>query len=67
VLAAARVLVLVERGAVEEAQAVVVAREVPGTQSRITPMPARCRVSTRNLKSSGVPKRLVGAKKPVTW
>ncbi|CAM5599782.1 hypothetical protein SGRIM119S_08550 [Streptomyces griseorubiginosus] len=33
-----------------------------GTQSMITPMPARCRASTRNLKSSGeVPSREVGA------
>ena len=29
----------------------------PGTQSRITPMPRRCRWSTNARKSSGVPKR----------
>ena len=38
-----------------------------GTQSMITPKPASCSVLTRNWKSSGVPYRLVGAKKPVTW
>ena len=35
-----------------------------GTQSTITPMPARCNSSTRNLKSSGVPKRAVGREVP---
>ncbi len=30
-------------------------------------MPARCISSTKNLKSSGGPKRDVGAKNPVTW
>ena len=33
----------------------------PGTQSRITPMPAAWKVSTMYLKSSGVPYRDVGA------
>lgn len=32
-----------------------------GTQSTITPMPARCSASTRKRKSSGVPMREVGA------
>ena len=40
-LALARIGVLVERGAVEEGQAVRILREsAPGTQSTITPMPA---------------------------
>ena len=30
-------------------------------------MPAWWQASTKYLKSSGGPKRLVGAKKPVTW
>ena len=33
-----------------------------GTQSRMTPMPFACRRSTKVRKSSGVPKRDVGAK-----
>jgi hypothetical protein len=33
----------------------------------MTPMPAWCSASTKARKSSGVPKRLVGAKNPVTW
>ena len=53
--------VLVERGPVELGQRPGVAREVRGTQSMMTPMPAWCRVSTRNLKSSGEPNRDVGA------
>ncbi len=32
-----------------------------GTQSTMTPMPARCSESMRNLRSSGDPKRDVGA------
>ncbi len=32
-----------------------------GTQSMITPMPARWQASTKNRKSSGVPSRDVGA------
>ena len=67
VLALPRIGVLVERGAVEARQAVRVLREsgpAPSRESR------RCRPDGRrrrsSLKSSGGPKRLVGAKKPST-
>ena len=39
--------------------------EMPGTQSKITLMPALCAFSTKRLKPSGVPKRLVGEYKPI--
>ena len=38
-----------------------------GTQSKMTPIPALCSASIKNLNSSGEPKRDVGAKKEVTW
>ena len=53
VLALPRILVLEERRAVEPREAVRVLREVPGTQSSSTPMPARWHASTNALKSSG--------------
>jgi hypothetical protein len=62
VLALAGVGVLVEGGAVEPRQAAVVLGEVGGHPVEITPMPLLVAVVHEVLKSSGVPKRLVGAK-----
>jgi len=67
VITLAGVGVLVQVGAVEEAEAVLVGGEVAGHQSRMTAMPCLCRVSIRYIRSCGVPYRLVGAKYPVTW
>ena len=60
-LAFARIGMFVERRAVEERQAVRVLGKCAGTQSRITPMPCLMAWSIKNMKSSGVPKREVGA------
>ena len=60
-LAAARVGVLVERGAVEARERELSRGKCAGTQSRITPRPWPCRRSTNSRKSSGEPKRGDGA------
>jgi hypothetical protein len=62
VLPLPRILVLVEVAAVEVGQAGRILGKWAGTQSRMTPMPQRWRWSTIQRKSSGLPKRLVGAK-----
>jgi hypothetical protein len=62
-----RVGVLVEVGAVELGEREGVPGKCAGTQSRMTPIPRWWRWSTNQAKSSGVPNRWVGAKKPVTW
>ena len=54
-VAAARVVVLVERGAVEALERPRIGREMRGTQSRITPIPFACKWSTKYRKSSGEP------------
>ena len=46
VKALARIRVLVEMRAVKIAEAVLIGREVDGTQSRMTPIPAACSAST---------------------
>ena len=63
VLAQPGVFVLVEVGAVEEAEAVDVPGEVGGdpVEDHAEAAPGGS-VSTKGLKSSGVPNRLVGAK-----
>jgi hypothetical protein len=59
--------VLVERGAVEPRQPVGVLREVARHPVEDDADAGAVAASTNALKSSGVPKRLVGAKKPMTW
>ena len=68
VLALARIGVLVERRAVELREAVAILRESGPAPSRGS---RRCRADGIRRRNSGsrpaYPKRLVGAKKPITW
>ena len=66
-LSLSRVGVFEERRAVELREAMRIFGKCPGTQSRSTPIPLAWHASMKALNSSGVPNRLVGAKKPMTW
>ena len=67
VRAAAGIVVLVERRAVEARERPVVAREVRGHPVEDHADAALVQRVDERAESSGVPKRDVGAKKPVTW
>ena len=62
----ARVGMFVKRLAVELREPVNVGWEMRGDpQSRITPRPAACALSTKRANEAGSPKRRVGAKSPI--
>ena len=67
VLALTGIGMLVERRAVEAGQAVGVLGKMPGHPVEDDAEPGPMTGVDQARKSSGVPKRLVGAKKPVTW